>query len=943
MRTTSIGLACVFAIGLLTLAACGGGGGSRGGGGNVGGGGPTDPTYAVSVTVSGLAGSGLVLNNGTADSLAVATNGSATFPTRVRGGTTYAVSVATQPLTPSQTCVVANGSGTVAMADVQGITVTCTANPFAVGGTIAGLSGRAVLQNNGTDDLSIGANGAFTFTTTVNSGAAYSVSVLTQPDSPPQRCFVDNGLGTVGNGPVTSVAIQCEAQYPRFTYSLNAGDGSLGIFNVDASTGQLRARGAVKTGTLPVDMVTTVDGRYKYVFNAGSSSVAAFARDASTGELIEIAGSPFATGAAASSSGALVLHPGKRFLYVVNGGAGNSVAAFAIADSGALSPVPGSPFAAGTAPSSMSVHPSGRFAFVVSAASKLVYVYSIAAETGALAEIVDYRIATGSSPGAFNLNSGGRFAYVPNAGDGSVSGYSVDQSTGKVTAVPGGAAATNIALQGRVLFHPSGRFLYVDGTGVSGSAVAAFSIDAQSGALTPLSGSPYVTGVAAAALSMDPAGRLMYVATSSPADTGSIAMFRIDPNTGSLIVLASSIALAPAPTSLSVDPSGKFVYAASRSSNQLYSFSVDATTGALIPLARSPIIRTGERPTSLSVESSRGRVTPAVFTSKFAYVANFADNTISQYSINAQSGMPAQIGPAFAASSGPRSLAADLNGTDLVGTSQTSSTASTYAINATTGALSTAQAPIAAPLAPIAVALDPGRRFVFTANSQTNTISVYRFNRRTLALTATGSAIDTVESPVALTVDPTGRILFFVTNATIGRALIDQSTGALTAGAAIAVEPGATSIAVDPSGRFAYATIASNPGTIRAFAISGLGSSLGALTPLANATSGANPKAIVVDPTGRFVYVADSGSNDVACFAINSANGALTAVGASPSGANPIGLAADYAGRFVYAINSTANSASVFSINGATGGLTPIGTVATGNAPVGMAIAGEIR
>jgi 6-phosphogluconolactonase (cycloisomerase 2 family) len=892
--------------------------------------------------VSGLAGSGLVLNNGSADSLVVATNGSVTFPTRVRGGTTYAVSVATQPLTPSQTCVVTNGAGTVEAGDVQGITVTCTANPFAVGGTIAGLSGRAVLQNNGSDDLSIGANGSFTFTTAVNSGAAYSVSILTQPDAPPQRCFVDSGLGTVGNGPVASVAIQCEAQYPRFTYSLNAGEGSLSIFNVDASSGQLRARGAVKTGTLPVDMTTTVDGRYKYVFNAGSSSVSAFERDASTGELIEIAGSPFATGAAAGSSGTLVLHPGRRFLYVVNGGGGNSISAFAIADSGALSLVSGSPFAAGTGPSSMTVHPSGRFAFVVAAAAKLVYVYSIAAATGALTEVVDYRIATGAGPGAFNLNSGGRFAYVPNAGDGSVSGYSVDQSTGKVTAVPGSPVATSIALQGRGLFHPSGRFLYIDGTGVSGSAVAAFSIDPQSGALTPLSGSPYVTGVAAAALSMDPAGKLMYVATRSPADTGSIAMFRIDPTTGSLIVLASSIALTPAPTSLSVDPSGKFVYAASSSSNQLYSFSVDATTGALIPLARSPIIRTGERPSLLSVESSRGRVTPSVFASKFAYVANFADNTISQYLINAQ-GMPAEVGPAFAASSGPRSLAADLNGTDLIGTNQTSSTTSTYAIDATTGVLATAQSPIAAPLAPIAVAIDPGRRFVYTANSQTNTISVYRFDRKTRALTATGSAIDTVESPVALTVDPTGRILFFVTNATIGRALVDLATGALTAVDAIAVESGATSIAVDPSGRFAYATVASNPGTIRAFAISGLGASLGALTPLANATSGANPKAIVVDPTGRFVYVADGGSNDVACFAINSATGALTAVGAAPSGANPIGVAADYAGRFVYAINSTANSTSVFSINGATGALTPIGTVATGNSPVGMAIAGAIR
>ena len=36
---------------------------------------------------------------------------------------------------------------------------------YSVGGTVSGLSGTVVLQDNGGDDLSLSANGAFTFAT----------------------------------------------------------------------------------------------------------------------------------------------------------------------------------------------------------------------------------------------------------------------------------------------------------------------------------------------------------------------------------------------------------------------------------------------------------------------------------------------------------------------------------------------------------------------------------------------------------------------------------------------------------------------------------------------------------------------------------------------------------------------------------------------------------
>jgi hypothetical protein len=196
-------------------------------GGNVNGTTPVPtPKYTIGGTISGLSGTAVLQDNG-GDNLSVSSNGTFTFPTALLAGQTYSATVATTPT--GQQCTVSNGSGTVGSANVTNIAITCTTLPvptISIGGTISGLSGTVVIQDNGGDTLSVGSNGTFTFPTLLATGATYSVTVVTNPTS--QQCTVSNGSGTVGSANVTNVAVTCTTIASTVSDNFARANGSLG-------------------------------------------------------------------------------------------------------------------------------------------------------------------------------------------------------------------------------------------------------------------------------------------------------------------------------------------------------------------------------------------------------------------------------------------------------------------------------------------------------------------------------------------------------------------------------------------------------------------------------------------------------------------------------------------------------------------------------------------
>src|SRR5262249_45935965 len=127
------------------------------------------------------------------------------FGAQLAEGSAYSVAVLTQP--SGQSCSVTAGTGTIPGANVSNVGVSCVANAFTVGGTVSGISGSVVLQNNLGNDLTVSANGSFTFSSALQTGRTYGVTVLTQPLG--QTCTVSTGAGTVSGTNVTNVAVTC--------------------------------------------------------------------------------------------------------------------------------------------------------------------------------------------------------------------------------------------------------------------------------------------------------------------------------------------------------------------------------------------------------------------------------------------------------------------------------------------------------------------------------------------------------------------------------------------------------------------------------------------------------------------------------------------------------------------------------------------------------------
>lgn len=79
---------------------------------------------------------------------------------------------------------------------------------YTVGGWVGGLNGSVVLWLNGSEQLTVAANGSFRFPRRMDGGTPYSVRIYAQPAG--QLCTVAAAAGTIGTADVDDIQVACE-------------------------------------------------------------------------------------------------------------------------------------------------------------------------------------------------------------------------------------------------------------------------------------------------------------------------------------------------------------------------------------------------------------------------------------------------------------------------------------------------------------------------------------------------------------------------------------------------------------------------------------------------------------------------------------------------------------------------------------------------------------
>ena len=176
---------------------------------------PKPTTFAIGGSVSGLPGSGLVLQLNGGNDISINSNGNFKFPRPLPKGSAYTVTVKSSPTAPfRQTCTVAQGHGNVATS-VNNITVTCVTRDFAVGGTVSGLSGKGlVLELNGASEQAIAKSGKFVFSgVRLPDGSDYRVAIKTTPAK--QKCSIKPVNGAFDTDTLNIVSVTCSKKGRR--------------------------------------------------------------------------------------------------------------------------------------------------------------------------------------------------------------------------------------------------------------------------------------------------------------------------------------------------------------------------------------------------------------------------------------------------------------------------------------------------------------------------------------------------------------------------------------------------------------------------------------------------------------------------------------------------------------------------------------------------------
>jgi 6-phosphogluconolactonase len=352
-------------------------------------------------------------------------------------------------------------------------------------------------------------------------------------------------------------------------------------------------------------------------------------------------------------------------------------------------------------------------------------------------------------------------------------GFTVDPAMGTLsnpTSTPGPSYTYNgtVTPSYGIVGLPKQGVLYVSDP--QNNQVDAFAVNNSTGALTPLSGSPFVLPPSGPlsrpwGMAADPAGKFLYVSNSTPALNGSSGgtdALTIDSTSGALTVVPGSPFLDADSGFVTIDPSGKFLYAiATGLFGGITADTVDSGTGIPTPVSGSPF----QLPVGMScalypcfpislVEDSTGRFLLVV-----AYDGFQVFQTVWTLSIDAASGALTTLGGSRQFGEGTTGLA-DF----AIATSGTFVYVSVpsglydpegvypFSLAPATGALAEVQgSPFPPGTASGGLTVTADGKFLYEASASTNTINVFAIDPTTGALSPVGKPVPAGTGPLILT------------------------------------------------------------------------------------------------------------------------------------------------------------------------------------------------
>lgn len=346
--------------------------------------------------------------------------------------------------------------------------------------------------------------------------------------------------------------------------------------------------GALAAGMLLSHAAAAEDAKVLAYFGTytGGKSQGIYAADfdGSTGKL----GEPRLVAKTAQPS-FLALHPDGTYLYACNetgdfeGKKAGAITAFSINKDGSLHEL-NQKTSSGAAPCHLMVDKTGKNVLCANYSGGNVCVYSLKAngELNEQTALVQHQ-GPRTHAHSINLDAANRFAFAADLGLDKVLIYKFDAGKGTLTPndppagiCPKGGGPRHFA------FHPNGKFAYV--CEETTSAVTAFAYDAEKGALTELhtiSTLPTkVEGNSTAEVQVHPSGKFVYVSNRGH---NSIAIFRVDPQSGKLTAAGHQGKDINVPRNFGIDPRGKWMVVCSQAGDHVGVFKIDQESGSLHP------------------------------------------------------------------------------------------------------------------------------------------------------------------------------------------------------------------------------------------------------------------------------------------------------------------------------------------------------------------------